>query len=98
MNLRALIAANLRRIRLERLCSQELLAHDSDVALSYLWKLEKGTANPTVDVLERLAATLQVHPRDLLAEIDPKAEQPAALPKGMPAHRAPRRERRQPAT
>lgn len=91
MNLRALIAANLRRLRLERRCSQEQLAHDSDVAPSYLWKLEQGTENPTIDVLERLAGTLDVHVRDLLAEVDPTAEEPPALPKGMPAHRKPRR-------
>lgn len=90
MTLRALIAANLRRIRLARRCSQEQLAHDSDVAPSYLWKLEQGTENPTIDVLERLAGTLQVHVRDLLAELEPGAEEPPALPKGMPAHRKPR--------
>lgn len=91
MNLRALIAANLRRIRLAKRCTQEQLAHESDVAPSYLWGLEQGDVNPTIDVLERLANALDVHVRDLLAELEPGAEEPAALPKGMPAHRKPRR-------
>lgn len=60
MNGRALVAWNLRRIRVERGLSQERLAYDSGVDRSYVGGLERQEENPTVDVLDRLAATLEV--------------------------------------
>ena len=40
--------------------SQERLAYDSDVDRAYVGGLERQEENPTVDVMERLAKTLQV--------------------------------------
>lgn len=57
---RKLVGLNLRRIRVEREISQERLAFDSSVDRSYLGGLERGEENPTVDILDRLAATLAV--------------------------------------
>ena len=57
---RELVGLNLRRIRVEREISQERLAFDSSVDRSYLGGLERGEENPTVDILDRLAATLAV--------------------------------------
>lgn len=51
---------NLRRLRVERNVSQERLAFDSNVDRSYLGGLERGEENPTIDILDRLAATLRV--------------------------------------
>jgi transcriptional regulator with XRE-family HTH domain len=60
MNGRALVAWNLRRLRVTRGLSQERLAYDAEVDRSYVGGLERCAENPTVDVLDRLAKTLQV--------------------------------------
>ena len=60
MNGRALVAWNLRRIRVERGLSQERLAYDAGVDRSYVGGLERCEENPTVDILDRLATTLSV--------------------------------------
>lgn len=57
---RKLVGSNLRRLRVERDISQERLAFDSGVDRSYLGGMERGEENPTVDILDRLAATLAV--------------------------------------
>jgi transcriptional regulator with XRE-family HTH domain len=60
MNGRALVAWNLRRIRVKRGLSQGRLAFDAGVDRSYVGGLERREENPTVDVLDRLAETLAV--------------------------------------
>src|SRR6266478_4938926 len=57
---RALVAWNLRRIRVRRGLSQERLAFDAEVDRSYVGGLEREEENPTVDVLDRLAKTLEI--------------------------------------
>jgi transcriptional regulator with XRE-family HTH domain len=60
MDGRALVAWNLRRIRVKRGLSQERLAYDAEVDRSYVGGLERREENPTVDVLDRIAKTLGV--------------------------------------
>jgi transcriptional regulator with XRE-family HTH domain len=60
MHGRELVGLNLRRLRVERKVSQERLAFESNVDRSYLGGLERGEENPTVDILDRLAAILSV--------------------------------------
>ena len=60
MKARALVAWNLRRIRVKRAVSQERLAYDAEVNRSYVGGLERQTENPTIDLLDRLAGTLGV--------------------------------------
>lgn len=60
MNGRALVAFNLRRIRVARGITQERLAFDAGVDRSYAGGLERREQNPTVDLLDRLAKTLGV--------------------------------------
>jgi transcriptional regulator with XRE-family HTH domain len=55
-----LVGRNVRRIRVSLGVSQERLAFDSKVDRSYLGGLERGEENPTVELLDRLAATLSV--------------------------------------
>jgi transcriptional regulator with XRE-family HTH domain len=57
---RSLIAWNVRRLRVESGVSQERLAFDSGIDRSNLGGIERQVENPTVDLLDRLAATLQV--------------------------------------
>ena len=70
---RELVGMNLKRLRVAREISQERLAFDSGVDRSYLGGVERGEENPTVDVLDRLAVTLNVHIGELLAPTEPGA-------------------------
>ena len=67
MRSRELVGVNVRRLRVERDVSQERLAFDSGVDRSYLGGVERGEENPTVDILDRLAATLAVPVAELFA-------------------------------
>lgn len=65
MDIRRHVAANLRRIRLEKGISQEALALEADVDRTYVSGLERGLKNPTVLVLEKLAGVLGVSVSEL---------------------------------
>jgi len=79
---RALIAWNLRRIRVKRELSQERLAFDAGIDRSYVGGLERQEENPTVDLLDRLAKTLSVHISELLVEPPRGAAAPKPLRRG----------------
>jgi len=68
MALSQALAANLRRIRIERGLSQEELAAEVGIALTYLGQIERGLRNPTLQVVDRLAATLRIDAILLLTE------------------------------
>lgn len=57
---RALVAWNLRRVRVARGLSQERLAADAGVDRAYLGGLERQAENPTVDLLDKVAEALAV--------------------------------------
>ena len=57
---RALVAWNLRRVRVAKGLSQERLAADAGVDRAYLGGLERQAENPTIDLLDRVADTLDV--------------------------------------
>ncbi|MDA9407008.1 helix-turn-helix domain-containing protein [Bradyrhizobium sp. CCBAU 45384] len=82
MRARALVAYNVRRIRVERGIPQEQLAYDAGVDRSYLSGLERQQANPTIDLLDRLAETLGVAVSELFVRPSKGAPPPATLPKG----------------
>jgi transcriptional regulator with XRE-family HTH domain len=67
MDWNGIVAANVRRLRVERKLTQEQLAHDAEIDLTYLGGIERGRRNPSVCVIGRLAAALQVSPADLLS-------------------------------
>ena len=56
----ALVARNIRRLRVANGLSQEVLAVDAEIDRTYVSRLERGLENPTVIVLERLANALSV--------------------------------------
>ena len=58
MRAQALVARNLRRLRVERSLSQENLAADAGIDRTYVSRLERGLENPTVGLLEQLADAL----------------------------------------
>jgi transcriptional regulator with XRE-family HTH domain len=61
MKAQALVAWNLRRLRVARGRSQEDLALEAEVDRSYMSRLERGRVNPTVGVLEQIAGVLDAH-------------------------------------
>lgn len=64
-----IVGANVRRIRVERGLTQEQLAHDAGIDLTYLGGIERGRRNPSVEVLGRIAKALRSHPRNLFDEL-----------------------------
>lgn len=82
MNGRALVAWNLRRVRVARGLSQEKLAADAGVDRAYLGGLERETENPTVDLLDRLAAALSAPLSELFVVPSPGEGRPAPLRSG----------------
>lgn len=79
MNGSELVAWNLRRIRVRQGLSQEALGADAGVDRAYVGRLERGEENPTVALLDRLAAALSVHISDLLAKPKPGEAAPKPL-------------------
>lgn len=65
MEARALVAWNLRRLRVAKGLSQDDLAYASQVERAYVGHLERGTKNPTVDLLQRLAQSLECEMSEL---------------------------------
>lgn len=57
-----IVGTNVRRLRVERKLTQEQLAHDAEIDLTYLGGIERGRRNPSIAVLGRLANSLGVHP------------------------------------
>jgi transcriptional regulator with XRE-family HTH domain len=55
MKAEALVARNIRRLRVARELSQEMLAVDAGIDRTYVSRLERGLVNPSVAVLEKLA-------------------------------------------
>jgi transcriptional regulator with XRE-family HTH domain len=55
MKAKTLIARNIRRLRVARALSQEMLAVDAGIDRTYVSRLERGLENPTVTVLEKPA-------------------------------------------
>jgi transcriptional regulator with XRE-family HTH domain len=66
MDVVQLLGANVRRYRKLAGMSQEELALESGLKRSYVSDLERGTRNPTVKALGRLAEALGIEPAELL--------------------------------
>lgn len=79
MNGRALLAWNLRRVRVAAGVSQERLAADAGVDRAYLGGLERQAENPTVDLLDRVAAALSVPLGELFVQPAEDEEPPQPL-------------------
>lgn len=60
MNGRKRISWNLRKIRTAKKLTQETLAFEAEVDRTYISGIERGTFNPTIDLLDRLADALKI--------------------------------------
>jgi transcriptional regulator with XRE-family HTH domain len=66
MDLKEVMAVNLRRARHDRDLTQEELAHRADLSARYVGKIESAKVAATVSVLGRLATALDVDPCELI--------------------------------
>lgn len=86
MEAQQVVGWNVRRIRTGKGITIEDLAGQAEVDPSYLARIERGTANPSIGKIEALAKALSVTLIELLE--DPPAG--AKRPKPLPAGRRPR--------
>jgi transcriptional regulator with XRE-family HTH domain len=70
MDVRSILAQNLRRLRAEKGLSQEGLAHQCGLDRTYVSSLERSVYAASVDVIAKLAASLDVEPFVLLKPAD----------------------------
>lgn len=68
MDIRLVVGRNLRKARLKRGLSQEALAHDARVAISFLSQLENGSRSATITKLHAIAMALQIPIAELFVE------------------------------
>ena len=88
MDARERVAVNIRRLRVERGGSQEAFAVDAGVDRTYMSRIERRLENPTVTVLEKIAAALGVEIAALFADPGPEGETPPSLPAGRKRRKA----------
>jgi len=60
------LGSYIRRLRREKGWSQEQFADEAGIHRTYISDLERGSRNPTIRVLEKLASPLGVEPGRLL--------------------------------
>jgi transcriptional regulator with XRE-family HTH domain len=82
MRVQALVAWNLRRLRVARGLSQENLAVDAGIDRTYVSRLERGLENPTVGILDQLAQALNAEIVEFFIVPGPAERPPAPLPGG----------------
>ena len=66
MEIREILAANLRRLRQAAGLSQEELAHRAEIDRTYISSLERSVYSASIEVVDRLAKGLGVEASDLL--------------------------------
>jgi len=66
MEIREVLATNLRKLRQAKKLSQEELAHRAEIDRTYISALERSIYAASIDVLDRLALILGVEAADLL--------------------------------
>ena len=85
MKAQAVVARNIRRLRVGRRLSQEALAVDAGIDRTYVGRLERGRENPTVAILEKLAIALDSE----ISEFFKMPLRGEAPPRPLPAGRRP---------
>jgi transcriptional regulator with XRE-family HTH domain len=56
---------NVRRLRKEKKLSMQRLAHEADIELSQIYRIETGKINPKLSTILNIAKTLGVSPKEL---------------------------------
>jgi transcriptional regulator with XRE-family HTH domain len=65
---RLTLGRNVRRVRQQKKLTQEQLAFEAEIDLTYVGGIERGRRNPSLLVMARIAKALGVHLARLLAE------------------------------
>ncbi|WP_149764287.1 helix-turn-helix domain-containing protein [Neomesorhizobium albiziae] len=66
MDLKEIMAINMRRLRHEQDLTQEELAARAELSMRYVGSIERARVSASVSVLGQLAAALNVDPCDLI--------------------------------
>jgi transcriptional regulator with XRE-family HTH domain len=82
MKTQALVARNLKKLRVKQRLSQENLAVDARIDRTYVSRLERGLENPTIAVLERLAKALDTRIVEFFTPLVFGEPPPRSLPSG----------------
>ena len=70
MEIREILASNMKRLRAQASLSQEDLADRAGIDRTYVSALERRVYAASIDLLAKLAAAFGVEPADLLRRID----------------------------
>jgi len=65
---RAVLGRNVRKIRQQRRMTQERLAFEAEIDLTYMGGIERGKRNPSLLVMARIAEALSVPLTKLLSD------------------------------
>lgn len=71
MDLRHILATNLRRIRHEKGISQEQLAYEADVDRAHVSKIERGVTQVGIEIIGKFVDVLGVEPAEFF-QLPPK--------------------------
>ena len=74
MEIREVLAVNLRKLRQAQGLSQEELAHRAEIDRTYISALERSVYAAGIDVVDRLARVLGVEAADLLQRPSPNGD------------------------
>ncbi len=66
MDIRQRLGRNVRRLQVGKDLSQEAFADEAGIHRTYVSDIERGSRNPTITVVERLAVALGVDAGELL--------------------------------
>lgn len=80
MDVRARVARNLRRLRVEAGLSQEAFAVDAGLDRTYVSRIERHLENPTIGVVQRIAQALGVDIVEMVSEPQIKDRLPSLRP------------------
>ena len=69
MDIHAALSANIKRLRTRKGWSQEQLADEAGLHRTYVSGVERGTRNPTVEIVGKIANALGVKPSELFREV-----------------------------
>jgi len=82
MNVRQTIGWNLRHLRVKQGLSQERLALAAGIDRAYVGRVERGSENVTVSILEAVSTVLEVHVSELFKEVAKGTPLPEPLSAG----------------
>lgn len=76
MEIREVLALNLRKFRQAKGLSQEGLAHCADIDRTYISAIERSVYAASIEVVDRLARALEIEAAELLVRPSTRAKEP----------------------